>query len=125
MQSGTRYMSNRQFCLYPRKKVPKSGDVKNNVTKNWAAKFKSRDPEELINWRIRLNHVIRNKPCKSPESWFDMVKTLLGGKVLQHQQQFKSQAMGLPGSKVFDENNKNSSREDKDDEEKKKKDKGQ
>eukprot|EP00957_Ditylum_brightwellii_P153263 11664783-Ditylum_brightwellii.AAC.1 len=36
-------------------------------------KFKWGNPEELINWRIRLNHVIRNKLCKSPESRFDMV----------------------------------------------------
>eukprot|EP00957_Ditylum_brightwellii_P104802 7988494-Ditylum_brightwellii.AAC.1 len=32
------------------------GDVKNDVTKNPFAKFKSGNPEELINWRIWLNH---------------------------------------------------------------------
>eukprot|EP00957_Ditylum_brightwellii_P129697 9893321-Ditylum_brightwellii.AAC.1 len=26
------------------------------------------NPKELINWRIQLNHVIQNKPCKLPES---------------------------------------------------------
>eukprot|EP00957_Ditylum_brightwellii_P099689 7593964-Ditylum_brightwellii.AAC.1 len=60
------------------------GDTKNNVTKNCVANFKSGNPEELINWRIRLNHVIRNKLCTSPESRFDMVEMLLGGKALQH-----------------------------------------
>eukprot|EP00957_Ditylum_brightwellii_P026518 2006405-Ditylum_brightwellii.AAC.1 len=50
---------------------------------------------------------------------------LLGGKVLQHWQQFKSQAMGLPMLGVFDEDDKESSKADKDGEEKKKKDKGQ
>eukprot|EP00957_Ditylum_brightwellii_P043010 3258041-Ditylum_brightwellii.AAC.1 len=39
-----------------------------------------KNPEELINWRIWLNHVIQNKQCKSPESHFDMVQMLLGGK---------------------------------------------
>eukprot|EP00957_Ditylum_brightwellii_P140998 10741835-Ditylum_brightwellii.AAC.1 len=38
------------------------------------------NPEELINWRIRLNHFIWNKLCKLPKSWFDMVEMLLGGK---------------------------------------------
>eukprot|EP00957_Ditylum_brightwellii_P127239 9701888-Ditylum_brightwellii.AAC.1 len=81
----------------------KSGDVKNNITKNWVARFTSGNSEELINWRIQLNHVIQNKPCKSLESWFDMVEMLLGGKALQHWQQFKSQSTGLPILGVLDE----------------------
>eukprot|EP00957_Ditylum_brightwellii_P081201 6177487-Ditylum_brightwellii.AAC.1 len=36
-------------------------DAKNNVTKICVAKLKSGNPEELINWRIWLNHVIWNK----------------------------------------------------------------
>eukprot|EP00957_Ditylum_brightwellii_P030156 2282092-Ditylum_brightwellii.AAC.1 len=60
------------------------GDANNNVTKKRIAKFKLGNPEELINWRIQINHIIWNKPYKMPKSWFDMVKMLLGGKVLQH-----------------------------------------
>eukprot|EP00957_Ditylum_brightwellii_P072639 5519374-Ditylum_brightwellii.AAC.1 len=103
------------------------GDTKNNVMKNHVAKFKSGNPEELINWRIRLNHAIWNKPCKSPESQFDMVEMLLGGKVLQHWHQFKSWAMGVPILGVLDGDDEESSREDKDDKDKRKrtKDKGQ
>eukprot|EP00957_Ditylum_brightwellii_P069879 5306861-Ditylum_brightwellii.AAC.1 len=59
------------------------------------AKFELGSPEELINWRIQLNHIIQNKPCKDAESCFDMVEMLLGGKAYQHWRQFKSQAMGL------------------------------
>eukprot|EP00957_Ditylum_brightwellii_P033645 2550462-Ditylum_brightwellii.AAC.1 len=33
-----------------------AGDVKQNVTKNTIVKFKLGSPEELINWRIWLNH---------------------------------------------------------------------
>eukprot|EP00957_Ditylum_brightwellii_P026010 1966584-Ditylum_brightwellii.AAC.1 len=33
-----------------------------NTVKNTVAKFKLGNPEELIGWRIRLNHVIQNKP---------------------------------------------------------------
>ena len=40
------------------------GDGKNNVTKNRITLFKMRNLEELINWRIQLNHVIQNKLCK-------------------------------------------------------------
>eukprot|EP00957_Ditylum_brightwellii_P143826 10959582-Ditylum_brightwellii.AAC.1 len=47
-------------------------DAKQNITKNTIVKFKLGSPEELINWRIRLNHVIWNKPCKDAESCFDM-----------------------------------------------------
>eukprot|EP00957_Ditylum_brightwellii_P077645 5900847-Ditylum_brightwellii.AAC.1 len=32
--------------------------------------------EELINWRIQLNHVIWNKLCKSLERQFDMAMDL-------------------------------------------------
>eukprot|EP00957_Ditylum_brightwellii_P073746 5604673-Ditylum_brightwellii.AAC.1 len=96
------------------------GDAKNNITKNCVAKFKLGNPEELINWRIQLNHTIWNKPCKLPESWFNMVEMLLGGEVLQHWRQFKSQTMGLPILGVLDGNDKESSGEDKDDEEKRK-----
>eukprot|EP00957_Ditylum_brightwellii_P071327 5422032-Ditylum_brightwellii.AAC.1 len=84
------------------------GDVKNNVTKNCVAKFKSGNPKELINWRIWLNHVIQNKLCKLPESWFDM-----------------SQAKGLPILGVLGEDEEESSGEDKDDKEKGKKDERQ
>eukprot|EP00957_Ditylum_brightwellii_P017289 1302676-Ditylum_brightwellii.AAC.1 len=59
-----------------------TGDAKQSVTKNTIAKFKFGSPEELINWMIRLNHIIRNKPCKDVESHFDMVEMLLGGKAL-------------------------------------------
>eukprot|EP00957_Ditylum_brightwellii_P180571 13755070-Ditylum_brightwellii.AAC.1 len=100
-------------------------DAKNNITKNRVAKFKSGNPKELINWRIRWNHVIQNKLCKLPESRFDMVEMLLGGKVLQYWQQFKSQATGLPILGVLDEDEEESSEEDKDGKEKEKKDKGQ
>eukprot|EP00957_Ditylum_brightwellii_P203392 15334409-Ditylum_brightwellii.AAC.1 len=70
-----------------------TGDTKENVTKNTITRFKLGNLEELINWRIRLNHVIQNKPCKDAESCFDMVEMLLGGEALQHWRQFKSQAM--------------------------------
>eukprot|EP00957_Ditylum_brightwellii_P035703 2707231-Ditylum_brightwellii.AAC.1 len=93
-------------------------DTKNNIMKNCVAKFKSGNPEELINWRIQLNHAIQNKPSKSPESQFDMVEMLLGGEALQHWQQFKSQATGLPILGVLDEEDDKSSGEDKDDKEK-------
>ena len=66
----------------------------------------------MINWRIRLNHVIENKPCKLPESQFDMVEMLLGGKVLQHWHQFKSQVTGLPILGVLDKDEEESSEED-------------
>eukprot|EP00957_Ditylum_brightwellii_P058027 4400486-Ditylum_brightwellii.AAC.1 len=89
------------------------------------AKFNSENPEVLINWRIWLNHVIQNKLCKLLESQFYMVEMLLGGKVLQYCQQFKSQATGLPTLGVLDEDEEESSGEDKDDEEKGKKGKGQ
>eukprot|EP00957_Ditylum_brightwellii_P191110 14551508-Ditylum_brightwellii.AAC.1 len=79
------------------------GDVKNIVTNNRVAKSKMGNPKELINWRIWLYHLIQNKPCKIAESWFDMVEMLRGGKVLQHWQQFKSQAMGLLILGVLDE----------------------
>eukprot|EP00957_Ditylum_brightwellii_P020520 1547136-Ditylum_brightwellii.AAC.1 len=59
-------------------------DAKNNIMKNQVVKFKLGIPEELFNWRIWLNYVIWNKPCKLPESWFDMVEMLLGGNALQH-----------------------------------------
>eukprot|EP00957_Ditylum_brightwellii_P074108 5631505-Ditylum_brightwellii.AAC.1 len=59
-------------------------DAKNNIKKNQVVKFKLGNPEELINWRIQLNHVIWNKLRKSPERRFDMVEMLLGGEVLQH-----------------------------------------
>ena len=88
------------------------------------AKFKSGNRKELINWRIRLNHVIENKPCKLPESQFDMVEMLLGGKVLQYWQHFKSQVMGLPILGVLDKDEEESSGKDKDDKEKEKKDNG-
>eukprot|EP00957_Ditylum_brightwellii_P038356 2899524-Ditylum_brightwellii.AAC.1 len=89
------------------------GDAKNNVMKNCVAKFKLGNPEELINWRIQLNHAICNKPCKLSESQFYMVEMLLGGKALQHWCQFKSQ--------VTEE----SSGKDEDDKEKGGKDEGQ
>eukprot|EP00957_Ditylum_brightwellii_P134511 10254629-Ditylum_brightwellii.AAC.1 len=69
------------------------GDAKNKIMKNRIAKFKKGNLEKLMNWRIQLNHVIQNKMCKSPESQFDMVEMLLGGKALQHCQQFKSHTM--------------------------------
>eukprot|EP00957_Ditylum_brightwellii_P137830 10508397-Ditylum_brightwellii.AAC.1 len=50
---------------------------------------------------------------------------LLGGKVLQHWQQLKSQATGLQILGVLDEDEEESSGEDEDDKEKEKKDKGQ
>eukprot|EP00957_Ditylum_brightwellii_P050325 3816560-Ditylum_brightwellii.AAC.1 len=68
------------------------GDAKNNIMKNRIVKFK----EEVINWRIWLNHAIQNKPYKTLESWFNMVEMLLGGKALQHWQLFKHQATVLP-----------------------------
>eukprot|EP00957_Ditylum_brightwellii_P206538 15348908-Ditylum_brightwellii.AAC.1 len=49
-----------------------------------------------------------------------MVEMLLGGKMLQHWRQFKSQAMGLPFLGVLDGDDKESSREDKDNKEKRK-----
>eukprot|EP00957_Ditylum_brightwellii_P143527 10934946-Ditylum_brightwellii.AAC.1 len=39
-----------------------------NTAKNTVAKFKFGNPEDLIGWRIQLNHVIRNKPCKDANS---------------------------------------------------------
>eukprot|EP00957_Ditylum_brightwellii_P193141 14706481-Ditylum_brightwellii.AAC.1 len=88
--------------------------------------FKLGNPKELINWKIQLDHVIWNKPCKSPESQFDMVEMLLGGKALQHWQQFKSQEMDLPIFGVLNEDEEESSGEEKeDDKEKKKNGKGQ
>eukprot|EP00957_Ditylum_brightwellii_P032080 2432556-Ditylum_brightwellii.AAC.1 len=55
-----------------------------------------------------------------------MVEMLLGGKVLQHWQQFKSQATGLPILGALDEDEEEGSREEgKDDKEKKKKGEGQ
>eukprot|EP00957_Ditylum_brightwellii_P084945 6459468-Ditylum_brightwellii.AAC.1 len=54
-----------------------------------------------------------------------MVEMLLRGKVLQHWQQFKSQATGLPTLRVLDKDKDESSGEDKDDKEKEKKDRGQ
>eukprot|EP00957_Ditylum_brightwellii_P128222 9779453-Ditylum_brightwellii.AAC.1 len=101
------------------------GNAKNNFMENHVAKFKSGNPEELINWRIRLNHVIQNKPCKLPESLFDIVEMLLGGKALQHWYQFKSQVTDLLILGVLNEDDKKSSGEDKNDKGKKKKDKGQ
>eukprot|EP00957_Ditylum_brightwellii_P003247 247443-Ditylum_brightwellii.AAC.1 len=98
------------------------GETKNNITKNCVAKFKLGNPEELINWIIWPNHVIQNKPCKLPESWFDMVEMLLGGKVLQHWCQFKSRMTALPILGVLDGDNED---DNEDDNEKKKKDKGQ
>eukprot|EP00957_Ditylum_brightwellii_P199164 15182196-Ditylum_brightwellii.AAC.1 len=100
-------------------------DAKNNITKNCVAKFKLGNPEELINCRIWLNHVIWNKLCTSPERQFDMVEMLLGGKALQHWHQFKSQATGLSMLGVLDEDEEESSGEEEDDKEKGKKDKGQ
>eukprot|EP00957_Ditylum_brightwellii_P029019 2192575-Ditylum_brightwellii.AAC.1 len=73
-----------------------TGGAKQTVTKNTIAKIKLGSPEELINWRIWLNYVIQNKPCKDAESRVDMVEMLLGGKALQHWRQFKSQATDLP-----------------------------
>eukprot|EP00957_Ditylum_brightwellii_P093036 7084027-Ditylum_brightwellii.AAC.1 len=76
-----------------------TGDAKQNVTNNTIVKFKLGSPEELINWRIWLNHVIRNKLCKDAESCFDMVEMLLGGDALQHWREFKSQATGCGSSR--------------------------
>eukprot|EP00957_Ditylum_brightwellii_P025521 1929278-Ditylum_brightwellii.AAC.1 len=75
--------------------VPKEESAEELDKVEITLQFKLGNPAELINWRIWLNHVIWNKPCKSHKSWFDMVEMLLGGKALQHWQQFKSQAMGL------------------------------
>eukprot|EP00957_Ditylum_brightwellii_P000100 7530-Ditylum_brightwellii.AAC.1 len=50
---------------------------------------------------------------------------MLGGKALQHWQQFKSQAMDLLILGILDEDEEESSREDKDGKEKEKKDEGQ
>eukprot|EP00957_Ditylum_brightwellii_P135905 10366177-Ditylum_brightwellii.AAC.2 len=47
-----------------------------------------------------------------------MVEILIGGEVLQHWQQFKSQATGLPMLGVLNEDEEESSGEDKDDKEK-------
>eukprot|EP00957_Ditylum_brightwellii_P119778 9138490-Ditylum_brightwellii.AAC.1 len=88
------------------------GDVTQNITKNTMAKFKLGSPEELINWRILLNHVIQNKPCKDAKSCFDMVEMLLGGEALQHWRQFKYQAMGLPILGVLDEREESSEEEE-------------
>eukprot|EP00957_Ditylum_brightwellii_P111909 8534121-Ditylum_brightwellii.AAC.2 len=101
------------------------GDTKNNTTKNRITKFKMGNPEELINWRIQLNHAIWNKLCKSPESRFNMVEMLLGGKALQHWRKFKSQMMSVPILGVLDdEDEENSREEEEDDKEKKKKKEG-
>eukprot|EP00957_Ditylum_brightwellii_P110498 8427818-Ditylum_brightwellii.AAC.1 len=54
-----------------------------------------------------------------------MVEMQLGDKALQHWQQFKSQATGLPILGVIDENEEESSGEDEEDEEEKKRGKGQ
>eukprot|EP00957_Ditylum_brightwellii_P175345 13348366-Ditylum_brightwellii.AAC.1 len=82
--------------------------------------------EKLINWRIPLNHAIWNKPCKSPESQFNMVEMLLGGKGLQHWQQYKSHATGLLILVVLNEDEDESSREKEEDgKAKKKKEEGQ
>eukprot|EP00957_Ditylum_brightwellii_P128112 9771556-Ditylum_brightwellii.AAC.1 len=54
-----------------------------------------------------------------------MVEMLLGGKVLQHWQQFKSQATDLLILGGLDEDEEESSGEEKDYKEKEKKDKGQ
>eukprot|EP00957_Ditylum_brightwellii_P065654 4979477-Ditylum_brightwellii.AAC.1 len=74
---------------------------------------------------IQLNHVILNNLCKPPESWFDMVEVLLGGKALHHWQQFKPQVMNLLILDVFNEDDKDSNGEEEYDKEKKKKDEGQ
>eukprot|EP00957_Ditylum_brightwellii_P136726 10426515-Ditylum_brightwellii.AAC.2 len=55
-----------------------------------------------------------------PESQFDMVEMLLGGKALQHWQQFKSQAMGLPMLGVLDEDEESSEEEEENDKAEKK-----
>ena len=88
------------------------GNAKSNVTKNRNAKFKMGSPDVLINWRIWLSHVIQNKLCNTQDSQFDMVEILLGGKALQHWQQFKSQATGLPILGVLDKDEEESSGED-------------
>eukprot|EP00957_Ditylum_brightwellii_P098834 7529576-Ditylum_brightwellii.AAC.1 len=65
MQSRARYTNNQQsFHTQGRKyqRIGQGGDAKNSITKNWVAKFKPGNPEELINWRIQLNHVIQIKP---------------------------------------------------------------
>eukprot|EP00957_Ditylum_brightwellii_P064342 4883024-Ditylum_brightwellii.AAC.1 len=123
MQSRASYTSSQQFHSYVRKRVSPNaagGDAKNNVTTNWVAMFELGNPEELINWRIQLNHDIWNKLCKSPESQFDTVEMLLGGKALQHWQQFKPHTADLPILGTLDEDDNKSSGEDKDDEEEKK-----
>eukprot|EP00957_Ditylum_brightwellii_P034351 2606290-Ditylum_brightwellii.AAC.1 len=54
-----------------------------------------------------------------------MVEMLLGGKALQHWQQFKSQAMGLPILGVLDECEESSKQEEENDKAEKKKEQGQ
>eukprot|EP00957_Ditylum_brightwellii_P170396 12970585-Ditylum_brightwellii.AAC.1 len=64
--------------------VPKEESTKELDKVEITLQFKSGNLEELINWRTQLNHVIQNKPYKSPESLFEMVEMLLGGKALQY-----------------------------------------
>eukprot|EP00957_Ditylum_brightwellii_P201904 15327735-Ditylum_brightwellii.AAC.1 len=101
------------------------GDTTNNVMKNRIARFKMGNLEELINWRVWLNCFIWNKLCKTLESHFDMLEMLLGGKVLQHWQQFMFQVTGLPILGVLDENKESSNEEEENNKAEKKKELGQ
>eukprot|EP00957_Ditylum_brightwellii_P142317 10842852-Ditylum_brightwellii.AAC.1 len=56
------------------------GDAKNNITKKRIMKINMGSPEELINWRIRLNHVIKNKLCKISERQLIWWKCCLGAR---------------------------------------------
>eukprot|EP00957_Ditylum_brightwellii_P162526 12376170-Ditylum_brightwellii.AAC.1 len=82
-EESTKELDNVEIILYGSLNAT-GGDAKNNIMKNCVAKFKSGNPEELINWRIWLNHVTQNKLFRLPEIWFDMVEMLLGSEALQH-----------------------------------------
>eukprot|EP00957_Ditylum_brightwellii_P022296 1682509-Ditylum_brightwellii.AAC.1 len=51
-----------------------------------AITFCNRSPEDILEWRKKLNKVIKNKPVDAADRRFDLVEALLEGDALMHWQ---------------------------------------
>ena len=62
-----------------------------NTYKKQAYILSNATPEDVLYWRAELNLIIKAKPCKTPNSKFDIVEILLEGDAFMHWKEFARQ----------------------------------
>ena len=67
------------------------GKDSKNTYKKQAYILANATPEDVLYWRTELNLIIKAKPCKTPNSKFDIAEILLEGDALMHWKEFARQ----------------------------------